>query len=263
MKIALRMLVSRWKLFLGILAVYAVLNIFFAQTLAGLSVSNAKSSLDQLLHGHAKFASATTLFSYVATTSGAASGTAAIFEIVVSLAFIRALREAYDKHTPRIRDAFYEGMFPFVPFVLVLLAVGAELLPMTIGAAIYASLVNNGIAIHLAEKLLWGGVFLGLSAVSLYLIASSSMALYISTQPGMTPMRALRAGNKVTRGRRWQIVRKLLFLPLVLIIVGAFILVPAILIVPSAASFIALMVMVLALGVMHSYLFALLRSVLA
>lgn len=257
-----------WKLFAGILLVYVVLNFLFVQTLSGLSVTNVKTSLDQLFQGHgAKVASATALFSYLLSTSSSTSSGGAVYQLVfllvVSLALIRALREVYDGRTPRIRDAFYGGMFPLVPFVLTLLLVGVELVPMSIGATLYATVMNGGIAIYIFEKVIWTVVFLGFSVISLFLIASSLMALYITTQPGMTPIRALRASNKVTRGRRLQIVRKLLFLPIAIIVAVGVIIIPTILAVPSAASLVVMGLMVIALGVVHSYLFALLRSVLA
>lgn len=268
LKTSLRVLKHRWKLFAGILGIYVVLNFLFVQTLAGLDVSNVKTSLDQLFQGkNGKFSSATALFSYLLSTSGSTSSDGAVYQVlfllIVSMALIRALREVYDNRLPRIRDVFYEGMFPLVPFVLVLLFVGVELIPLTLGATLYATVLNGGIAVYWYEDVIWTIVFAGFALVTLYLIASSLMALYISTQPAMTPIRAIRAANKVTHGRRTQIILRLLFLPLVMFVVAAVIMMPIILAVPAAASVVAFVLMVLGIVVVHSYLFALLRSVLA
>ena len=65
---------------------------------------------------------------------------------------------------PRVRDAYYRGMFPLVPFVLVLALIGLQLLPLVIGATLYNIAVTNGIcgqfvpadrsgALH--QRLLW------------------------------------------------------------------------------------------------------------
>ncbi len=268
MKIALRALMHRWKLFAGILGVYIVLNFLFVQTLAGLDASNVKTSLDQLFQGkNGNFSSATALFSYLLSTSGSTSSDGAVYQvlflIIASLALIRALREVYDNHRPRVRDVFYEGMFPLIPFVLVLLVVGVELIPLSLGATLYATVLNGGIAVYWYEDVIWTIVFAGFALGSLYLIVSSLPALYISTQPGMTPIRAIRAANKVTHGRRTRIILRLLFLPLVMFLAAAIVMLPIILAVPVAASVIAFVLMVLGLAIVHSYLFALLRSILA
>lgn len=268
LKAALRMLARNWKLFGGILLVYVVLNLLFVQTLAGMDVSSVKASLDQLFQGHnGRLTAATALSSYVLGASGSTSSDGAVYELmfllIISLALIRALRELYDNRTPRIRDAFYEGMFPLVPFVLVLLVVAVELIPMTVGATLYATVLNGGIAIYLFEKIIWTIVFAAFCFVTLYLVASSLIALYIATQPGMTPVRALRAANKVTHGRRLKVLGRLLFLPVAIIVGAGIIMIPTILALPAAASVIVFLLTVVGIGIIHSYLFALLRSVLA
>ena len=59
-------------------------------------------------------------------------------------------------------------------------------------------------------------------------------ALYIVTLPDMTPMKALRSARELVRYRRWTVLRKVLFLPLMLLVVAAIIMVPIIILADAA-----------------------------
>src|SRR5690606_28518012 len=113
--------------------------------------------------------------------------------LIASLAIIWALRKTHGDVKVRARDAFYQGMYPLIPFILVLLVIGLQLLPLLLGSSLYSLVTTNGIAVHAIEQTAWLLLFGGLSLLSLYMLSSSLFALYIVTLPNMTPMKALRS----------------------------------------------------------------------
>lgn len=94
-----------------------------------------------------------------------------------------------------MRDSYYKGMYPLVPFMLVLLVIGLQLIPLVFGNLIYSSVLQNGLAITVIEKVIWLFLFLMLALLSGYMMISSLFSLYIVTLPDMTPLRALRSAR--------------------------------------------------------------------
>jgi len=72
-------------------------------------------------------------------------------------------------------------------------------------------------------------------------------------------MRACRIGR---HARRWTALRKILFLPFVLALVNVAVMLPIILVIPAAATWIFAVVMMFNLAIAHSYYYALYRSLL-
>lgn len=272
------MLFANWKIMLGIVGVYALLNIVLVQGIGNLNVAQTKTTLAQTFTGkYAHLATGLSTFAYLlgsanATVSSTGTGvtpTASssgsyqlILFLVASLAVIWGLRQLYAGEKIRIRDAYYEGMTPAVPFVLVLGVVALQMLPLFIGSLLYTAIVSNGIAALFFEKFMWLIVLALFAAISLYMVCSSVFALYIATLPKMTPMRALRSASQLVVGRRWMVIRKLLFLPLALLVLLAIIIVPLIMVAAPLASWVFLLLSMLAIAVAHSYVYALYRELL-
>jgi hypothetical protein len=270
-KIFWRSLETLWrnkKLLGGILVVYGVLDLLLVGAGVG-NVSGTKSTLAQISHGHIdKIGGGLTLFSFLSSsTSGSSSSAAAgayqtILLLLVSVVFIWALRQVYAGHAARVREAYYVGTYPIVPFILVLLIIGVQLLPLVAGGAIYETLVGGKIAVGAVEQILALLLFLALAAWSLYMISASVFALYIVTLPDMTPMKALRSARALVQFRRWKVLAKILFLPLALVLLAYIIVIPFALLVTQIATAVFLIISVLAVGVVHSYLYALYRELL-
>ena len=74
-----------------------------------------------------------------------------------------------------------------------------------------------------------------LALLSLYMICSSLFALYIVTLPNVTPMKALRSARQLVLHRRFLVLRKILFMPLALLVLGAIIMIPLIIFLTFAA----------------------------
>lgn len=266
---ATQLVLSNWKIIGGIIVVYGLLNIILVRGLnGGVNVSDLKSQVDSLFSGAGgHVASGLTVFGLLLTsTNNVASAEASAYQtfllIIGSLALVWAYRQLAAGNKIRIRDSFYRGMYPLVPATLVLLVIGLELLPLIIGGWLYSTLIQNSIIVDGGEQIVSLIIVLLLAAVSLYLMCSTLFALYISTLADMTPVRALRSARELVRYRRWSVIRKLLFLPLLLLVVGAIIMLPFILFVPILAQWLFFILTTLTLAFVHAYIYRLYRELL-
>ena len=264
-----RLLWQHKKLFLGITAVYGLLTLVLVQSVAGgTDVTSVKDSFQNLIHGQwsALGVGASTFLTLLSSSGNTTSGTAGAYQLflvlVASLAFIWALRQLLAGTNIRIRDAYYRGMYPLVPFVLVALMIALQLLPLVVGTGLYSLVTTNGIAVGFGEQFFWGVLAVILSALSLYWVCSSVFALYIVTLADMTPMKALRSARELVRYRRLQVLRKVLWLPLALILAGAVIMLPIILWLTPLAQWVFFMLTMLALAAVHTYMYTLYRELL-
>jgi hypothetical protein len=266
---AARLLWSQWRIFLLLTLIYGVLNLIFVRGLAGsTSVGTLKDQVDQAANGNlGSIGSGLGVFVVLLGSSGnGSSPTAGAYQlfltIIVSLAVIWALRQVVAGKFFRVRDAFYNGMFPLIPFLLVLLIIGLQLIPLLIGSTIYAVVMNTGIAAHLIEKVIWTVLFAGLAMLSFYWLASSLFALYVVTLPRMTPLKALRSAKDLVRGRRLPVLRKIFWLPLILFIGAGLIMLPLIAWSPALAQWIFFILTTFGLIAIHTYMYCLYRELL-
>jgi hypothetical protein len=269
LKTALKIIRQNWKVFLGISALYALLTAGLVTGFSAVNLSDAKQSFGEVVSGQInQAATGLSLFVYMLGSAGATGGNPAasvyqiVLGVVVSLAIIWTLRQVYAGKTVRVRDGFYQGMYPFVQFVLVLLVVGLQLLPLLAGAAVYQLVVANGIAATPVEFLLWLALFFLLALLSIYMVCASLFALYIVSLPGVTPFAALRSAKQLVLHRRWAVVRKVLFLPLALIVIMAVITIPFIMLVTPVAPWLFFILSTMVLVVVHGYLYALYKAML-
>lgn len=257
------------QLFIIITLIYGLLNLILVRGLAGgTDVGSLKSQLSQVFKGHwGSVASSLSIFVVLLGSSGnSSSNTAGAYQLflalIISLAVIWTLRQVVSGAKIRTRDAFYQGMYPFIPFILVLIVIGLQLLPLLIGSALYSIVITNGIAVHFIEKLLWAVLFALLALWSLYMLSSSLFALYIVTLPNMTPMKALRSARQLVRYRRWTVLRKILWLPLALLIAAVIIMLPIIIWLAPLAQWVFFLLTMFGLVAIHAYMYTLYRELL-
>ncbi len=257
------------QLFMGITLIYGLLNLVLVQGLASsTAVSSLKTQLHQLFTGHlGSLSSSLSSFSALVGSSGnGSSQTAGAYQLflalLTSLAVIWALRQVFSGTKLQVRDAYYHGIYPLVPFVLVLIVIGLQLIPFLIGSTLYSLVISNGIAVHFVEKLLWLLIFASLTLLSFYLLSSSLFALYIVTLPDMTPMKALRSARQLVHSRRWTVLRKILGLPLILLFLTAVIMVPIIIWLTVLAPWVFFLLTMFALVAVHTYMYSLYRELL-
>ena len=265
----LQVLRRHWVVFSGIVLVYALLNVLLVQGIN--SVGNLEEAKQTVTEAYGDqlngIGFGVTLFAHLVSTSGSALSPAAgayqlILALIMSIVLIWTLREVYAGHKVRIRDGFYKGVYPLVTFVLVLCVIALQLLPLLFGGMLYNLVAANGIAITGMEQILWVALFFFFSLISLYMMSSSLFALYIVCLPGMTPIRALSSARELVRNRRWTVMRKVIFLPIALLVIAAVIIVPLILLAAPLAVWVFFILSMCSLAVIHSYLYALYRSLL-
>lgn len=271
-QLTIRTMVFLWRykhLFMGISVVYGLLNLVLVQGLASTNdVGTLKAELDQAFTGQlGHVVSGFGVFVDLLGSAGGGSTTATgayqfSLLVIVSLALIWALRQTLAGSRVRVRDAYYRGMYPLVQFIIILFIVGVQLLPLVIGTKLYQLVIVNGIVTTGIEIALFGIIALALALWSIYLISSSLLALYIVTLPDMTPLKAFRSARELTRGRRWTVARKILFLPLLLLIVAVIIMLPIIILITVLAPWVFFVLTVLATAAVHCYMYTLYRELL-
>lgn len=249
-----------WKL-AGITAVYLLLTLLFVGGLASpFDVSSLRDELGGSVGG--------SIITYVqlTTTSTAADSAAGVYQLffflILSLALIWSFRHALAGKPFRIRDAFYEGMYPLIPFILVLFIIALQLLPLIAATTLYQIIVSSGIAATITEALFWGLLVLAVAIVSLYFLVRTIMAAYIVALPSMRPLKAYKHAKKLVHGQRWVIARKLIPLPIVLFLFVGVIVVPVILIAPALAQFVLLVLGALCIVLAHAYLYNMYRQLM-
>jgi len=248
----------------GILFIFGLIHFVFVQSVSLSDFPELKKVFDESIGG---FGGGIALFTYMISTVGQANSAEAgvyqtILYIIASLAIIWALRELMAGKKIRIRDPYYRGMYPLIPFVLVIIVIGIQTIPAIIGAWLYGVVVSNGIAVSIVEQLFWLVIFFIFALLSFYMLCSSLMALYIVTLPNMAPMRALRSARELVRYRRWSIARKIIILIITLLVVAAIVMLPLIILVPFAVPVLFYVGSVLALGYVHIYIYHMYRELL-
>lgn len=268
-KSSLRVLLKNWRLYGGIVVVYLILTIVLVKGF-GVSgnIGELKDMLQEVFEGQtAQITTSFALFSVLlsnanSTASEVAGAYQSMLLVVVSLVLIWALRQTVSQSKPSVREAFYKGLYPLVPFLLVLVVIGLQLIPLLLASFLYSTVFGGGLAVTPIEQGLWAILLLVLSILSLYMITSSIFALYIATLPEMTPLTALRSARDLVRHRRWVIMRKLVFLPVILLFLAVVIMVPLIIASPTLAEWLFFVLSMLSLAVVHSYMYGLYRELL-
>lgn len=233
-----RILWSHKKLFVGIVFFYALFSIILVQGSNNIDVQSLKTSLSDAFSGSGgQVAASLSIIGYL-ISSPAAGAYQLILLFIVSLACVWALRQVTTGRKVRIRDAYYRGMYPLVPLVLVVLIISVQLIPLAIGTTIYNIISTYGITVSVIELSLWGLGALLMIGWSIYLILPSIIGLYVVTLPDMTPRQAVRSARQMVQFRRWNMIRKFLLLLVVLAIVIGLVMIPAIMFAAPLASWI-------------------------
>jgi hypothetical protein len=257
------------KLFFGIILINVVLGFVFVQSFgSSTNFGELKSQVQDLLGDNAdRFGTSLAIFNYaissLASSTNEIAGTYQIFlTLLSSVAVIWAIREVSAGEKVTARDAFYRGLYPLAGFILVIFAIGLQLLPLMLGNLLYGTVFGNGLAITAPEKVLWMTLFILLAMLSIYMILSSMFALYIVTLPDMTPLKALRSARQLVLHRRLSILLRVIALPIILVTMAAIVMVPIILFAGGLAQIIFSTLTMFGLVFVHGYLYSLYRALL-
>lgn len=259
-----------WKSLLGIVVVYLILNILFASGMSSLStaVSDIKANLDNSAGGEHPLAKGLSGFGALvgsAGVSGSATGSvlqSALF-VIESLVIIWALRQLLAGRKIGVKQAYYSSMYPLIPFLLVIFVIFLELIPITLGMVVLSAILTSAVTtITMASWIGWL-VFLLLAAPSIYWVTSSIFALYIVTLPDMQPLEALRSARKLVKYRRWQVIPKVVFLPVFILVAMGVIIIPLIVWASFLVAPVFYFLSMLTILFVHAYLYCLYRGLIA
>ena len=263
----IKFLAANWKPLGGIVLVYLILNIVFASGISNVSTafSNIKSDLDAG-GGHNFWHAAGGFGSLIASSgaSGSATGSTlqSILFIIESLVIIWALRHLMAGQAISVKLAYYKSMTPLIPFLLVIAVMIIQLLPVTIGSLVLATVATSvftNSAVATAASII---AFILLAAWSLYMVSASVFGLYIVTLPETQPRQALRAAKDLVRFRRLTVLRKVFFLPVFILLAMAVVIIPLILWASFIVPYVFYVLSMLAVLFIHAYFYSLYRSLL-
>ncbi|MDB5179443.1 MAG: hypothetical protein JWN12_75 [Candidatus Saccharibacteria bacterium] len=229
------------KVFIWLAVVYAVLS----SILVGIGSQDTYNSLtstlqdtgNQIFQGNlGQIGQAALLFASIGSSGLNASPTEAqqiyivFLGLLIWLTTVWLLRSLLAGHKVKMRDGLYSAGAPIIATLLVALVLIVQLIPIGLAAIGYAAasstgLLNGGVA----AMLFWFAAGL-LAIMSLYWITSTFFALIIVTLPGMYPMKALKTAGDMVVGRRLRILLRILWMMGGIIVAGAVILIPIILI---------------------------------
>jgi hypothetical protein len=249
--------------------VYGLLNLLLVRGFSSpIDTEGLRESFNTLV-GEESSAIATGFTSFGLLINASAQGSgemAQIYQtfllIVSSLSLIWLYRQQQAGNNVTMKMAFYRGMYPLIPFILVLLVIGLQLIPALIGNFLFTTVIESGIAVGGLEQFLWLLFFISTILLSLYMISSSAIALYIVTLPEMTPMIALRQARELVRHRRFSVLRKAIAMVLIIIALLFVVVLPIIFVAPVLAEWIFFALTVLGLPFAVGYMFSLYRELL-
>lgn len=257
------------KVLLGIVAVYLVLNVLFASGLSslGTAVESIKNDFNNQEGQSQTLAKAISGFGTLVGSGGTSGSSSAsvlqsILFIIESLVIIWALRQLLSGKKIGVKEAYYNSMYPLIPFIIVLVVIILQLLPLSVGTVIVNAVLTSAVSsLTLATWLSWF-FFIGLASWSFYMLSSSIFALYIVTLPNMRPRAALTSAKNLVRKRRLAVILRIVYLPFSILLIMAAIIIPLIILAPAIVAPIFYILSMLAILFGHTYLYCLYRSLL-
>lgn len=251
----------------GIVLVYLLLNIIFASGIGSIS-ANLETIKDDLKTsgGGELWRAAGGFISLVGTsgTSGSATGSTlqSVIFLLASLVIIWALRHLMAGQAISVKQAYYKSMAPLIPFLLVIIVIIIQFLPVTIGAGVLAAVSTSVFTDTTIATIVTSVIFGLLAAWSIYMISASVFALYIVTLPDMDPRQALQSARDLVSFRRLTVIRRIFFVPVFILVAMAIIIVPLILYASAVVPAVFYILSMLSILFIHTYLYSLYRSLL-
>ncbi|MCA9324388.1 hypothetical protein KC992_04795 [Candidatus Saccharibacteria bacterium] len=268
-KKALRLLNANRRNMLRFFFIYGLLYVVFVRGVSSpVSVQDIRDSFKDI--GGEDASAVVTNFTFFSllvqsTTSAAGDiqGLYQLFFLTVSvLALIWLFRQQQAGHEVSMKEAFYRGMYPLIPFSLVALVITLQTIPASIGNFLFSTVISKGIAINAFEQTVWLLLYLLLLLLSFYLITSSAIALFVATLPEMTPMRALKKAKELVKFRRFSVLRKIFALVILVLVMYTVIVFPLIFVSATLAQIIFYSLTILLVPFATAYLFVLYRELL-
>mgnify|MGYP000930785878 CR=1 FL=1 len=254
-----------WRTFGGITLVYGIGVLIFVRSFSvsvdtsSTAIADASGITGKLGAGISQLG---TFFQSSATSLSAASG---VYQILISticcLAILWAAREFLSGNKPKLKASFYESTQPFVPYLLVTVMLGVYLIPIALGGYLYGLVLSLGILSGFPAFVAFL-LFAVLAAWSVGLLVHGMFALLIVTLPETKPVAAIKNAKKLVLRRRLLIIRKFLLALLFIGIVCAVVMLPFIIWLPGAASWIFYLLSICFFTYGELYIYVLYRELL-
>lgn len=266
-KASLKFLWQQKKVLFSILFIYGIVYIFIIRSSQSANITSLQDSVREAFGGDTSSLSANvaTVGAVLGVSGGVQANNATVTTVLtfgMSLIYIWAIRKLHAGTEIKARDAYYQGLAPIVPVLLLLIILSLQLLPLAITSFVYTTARTGGIFASGVEDLGFFifTVFCGL--LSLYLMTSTIIALYIVTLPGMRPIHALRSAKKLVQFQRLNIFKRIIALPIVLGLLYLGILFAIVRFVPLYAFAFTEAFPIIILPLVHTYLYKLYRSLI-
>lgn len=131
--------------------------------------------------------------------------------ILAWLSTVWLLREIMLGRKPKLRDGLYNSGAPLLSTLGVVIVLVIQLLPIGLIALAYAALSSVGILEDGFGSMLFWLIAATITALVLYWITSTIIALIVVTLPGMYPLRAVKLSGDLVVGRRLRVMYRLLW----------------------------------------------------
>ena len=261
------LLANNKKIIAKLSLIYGIIYIVLVQALsAPLSAVSIKDTFLSAFEN--QLTASFNTFSYILSnnTTNSSNATSGIYQVVLillfSLVFIYVFRKAFKKQNTTVKESMYQSMYPLIPYLVVLFIILLELIPMDIGLVLYSLVTSGGIINNIVEQIIFSILLVGFVGFSLYLLSNSIVSLYIVTLKDMTPLNSLRSAKQLVVGRRFSVILTILLLPVILLLVAGVVLIPLIMLIPALASWTYFILLIIALPIIHSYLYSLYRELI-
>jgi hypothetical protein len=221
-----------WKLFGGFFGLSAVASLVLLGIASQSNYSTVVSGLkaaDPVVWTRTLAIFGAALSGSLNPTASANSGLIASLLVVLGwLVMVWLLRHRVGGKKVSLRDGLYQAGAPLISTILVTLVGLVQCIPLVLVAVGYNAAVSTGLTSNGIEAMLFYGAATLMVLLSLYWLTSTFIALIVVTLPGVHPFAALKASGDLVIGRRFRLILRLLWLGLVMLVVWAVVLIPAI-----------------------------------
>lgn len=239
---AFQLIFKHWKTFFALIAIMTVAYIILVGLLSEDLYQQFQTSIDETSAGLAQgqignFAKAGLLLISTITTGGLDTGMGEVQTVfmialflIMWLVTIYLLRHFLAGGKPKLRDALYNALGPFISTLLVFVVIFIQAIPLMLVAITYSAAIMTDFLSTPFYALVYF-IFAALMVLlSVYLLSSSLVALVAVTAPGVYPMAALMNASDLMAGRRTRLILRLLYLLFVVAIIYLVAMLPIILI---------------------------------
>ena len=149
--------------------------------------------------------------------------------LLVWLTTVWMHREFMLGRKPKLRDGLYNSGAPVVSTITIVLILVLQLVPVGLVALMYAGLSSVGLVADGFGAMLFWVFAMVVTALVLYWVTSTVIALVVVTLPGMYPLQAMKASGDLVVGRRLRIAYRLAWGQLIVLLAWLIVFVPLIL----------------------------------